>query len=199
VSRATGLLLAAALAGAGCTTSSAWGTDRLLDLTDVVDVRYGTGVGLGVQLDATMLFGTGLGWSTVDWTRVWFGRHAVDTSQTEFFGIVLSSALGGLICGPPDPAHGWYDMLFVNISMLGALDRGSDDHWFLHDDGPPFIDQLRFGGTVFLPGVHGGLYLNVGEAFDFVLGIFFLDPAGDDGVPKLPGRAEKDEQLQGSG
>ena len=189
MTRGTSLLLAAAL-GAGCTTSSAWGTDRLRDLTDVVDVRYGTGIGLGVQLDATMLFGTGLGYATVDWTRVWYGRHSVDNSGTEFFGVILGSALDGGMC-PTDPAHGWFDILFINVSLLGEMDASGSDDWFVHDDGPPLIDMFRFGGTLFLPGVHGGLHVNVGEVVDFVLGVFFLDPAGDDGVPKLPGRAEE--------
>ena len=94
MNRAAALLLAA-LAGSGCTASTSWGTDRLLDLTDMVDVRYGTGAGLGVQLDATMLFGTGLGYSTVDRSRVWFGRHSVETLHTTFFGFVLGSGMGG--------------------------------------------------------------------------------------------------------
>jgi len=200
VSRAAALLLAAALAGAGCTTSSAWGSDRLLDLTDVVDVRYGTGVGLGVQLDATMIFGTGLGYSTVDRTRAWFGRHSVETLNTAFFGMVLGSTLGWRHT-PPDPAHGWFDVLFVNVSVIlgHPMEASGDESWFAYDDGPPLIDRFRFGTTLFLPGVHGGLYLNVGEVFDFVLGIFFLDPSGDDGVPKLPETAEQATAPQGSG
>src|SRR5262249_48937976 len=86
-------LLAAALTS-GCTSSPAWGMDRLRDLTDIVDVRYGTGLGLGVQADALLLLGTGVGWSDVSYSRVWYGRHSVDTGRRTFLGLLLYSSFG---------------------------------------------------------------------------------------------------------
>ena len=183
---AAALLLAAALTSGGCTASSAWGTDRLLDLTDIVDVRYGTGLGLGVQADAMLLLGTGVGWSDVSYSRAWYGRHAVDIKHRTFLGAVLYSALGDYEY-PGDAARTWCNIVLLNIASVGPARASGDEDWFLRDDGPPIMTRLRPGVTLFLPGVHGGLYVNVGEALDFVLGIFFLDPCTDDGQPKLPG------------
>jgi hypothetical protein len=173
--------------GAGslaCQGAATWGLDRLRDASDVLDLRYGTGLGLGVHADATLYFGTGLGWSTVDHSRAWFGRHAVARGETEFFGLVLGSTLGGGMC-PPDLAHGWWHMLVFNVVALDSPDWAGDANWFENDGGPPLIDRFRFGGVLFLPGVHVGLHLNVGEVFDLLLGLFTLDPAHDDGIPKF--------------
>ena len=50
----------------GCAALATYGQDRLRDLSDVVDVRYGTGFGLGAMVQAGPLFETGLGCS-VEW------------------------------------------------------------------------------------------------------------------------------------
>lgn len=182
---AAALLLTAALTSAGCTASPAWGSDRLRDLTDIVDVRYGTGLGLGVQADALLLLGTGVGWSDITYSRVWYGRHSVDVGHRSFLGLVLYSAFGDYEY-PGDAARTWCNVVLLNIASIGPARASGDEDWFVRDDGPPILTRLRAGATVFLPGVHGGLYLNVGEAIDFVLGLAFLDPCTDDGQPKLP-------------
>jgi len=43
----------------------------------------------------------------------------------------------------------------------------------------------RIGGAVFLPGVHGGLYLDVGEILDLACGLVGYDIVQDDGHPKF--------------
>jgi hypothetical protein len=186
VRAAAALLLAAALACSSCTASPSWGKDRLLDLTDIVDLRYGTGLGLGVQADALLLLGTGVGYSDVSWSRAWYGRHAVDVGSRKFVGAVLYSAFGDYEY-PGDAARTWCNVLLLNIASIGPAQASGDENWFERDQGPPILERLRCGATLFLPGVHGGLYLNVGEAVDFLLGVFFLDPCTDDGQPKLPG------------
>jgi hypothetical protein len=181
--RLAGALLA--LACTGCATLEQYGVDRLRDLSDVVDVRYGTGLGLGLQVDATMWLGTGLGWSDIQRSRAWFGRHSVERGETSFFGLILTSVMGGGMCGA-SPAMGWWNMFGFNLAMLDVHAWGPDRAWFsgTFDNAPPAFDAFRFGGTVFLPGVHGGLYLNAGEAVDFIGGLFTLDLAHDDGIPK---------------
>jgi len=177
------LVVVVGASGLACQGAATWGRDRLSDATDVLDIRYGTGLGLGLHLDATQYFGAGVGWSRVDRSRTWYGRHAVDMQGKEFVGFVLGSALGGGMC-PPDPAHGWWHMLGFNVAALDVPNWSGDTGWFEHDNGPPFIDRARFGAVLFLPFVHGGLHLNVGEVLDLVIGLAGFDPAADDGIPK---------------
>jgi hypothetical protein len=47
------------------------------------------------------------------------------------------------------------------------------------------MDSFRIGGVVFLPGVSGGLFLNLGEVLDFACGVVGFDPLHDDGIPKF--------------
>jgi hypothetical protein len=182
----------AALGLCGCAADS-YGGARLLDLTDIVDVRVGTGLGLGVQVDATMLLGTGVGGSSVDWSRAWFGRHAVDVEGTTFVGLLVVSGFGCKYADD-DPAREWWQVFGFNRAAKGLHRWSGCEGWFAESRcGPPVIDIFRFGGTVFLPGVHGGLYLNVGEIGDLLLGVFMLDPANDDGEPKWPVESESSQ------
>ena len=91
---------------AGCAADT-WGGARLRDVSDILDVRYGTGLGLGVQVDATMFLGTGLGGSGIDSSRVWYGRHAVDVAHAVFVGLGIGSAFGtGGSCFDDNAARG---------------------------------------------------------------------------------------------
>jgi hypothetical protein len=47
-------------------------------------------------------------------------------------------------------------------------------------DRPATMDLARIGAEVLLPGVTGGLYLNLGQLADFFAGLLGFDPAGDD-------------------
>jgi len=65
-------------------------------------------------------------------------------------------------------------------SLMSMCKLGYNDRFIR----PPVIDRFRVGGEVALPLVHCGVHLNLGELCDFVLGIFGLDLADDDGLPK---------------
>jgi hypothetical protein len=153
---------AALLPLAGC----AYLSDRGRDLTDIVDVKGGVGgIGLGVKARATEFIGTGVGIGATYDTTEKFGRYAAD-SRSAFVGLGFAAIDGqsGVCPGPG-----------FEFSLLGL--RIQDDTvifpwaWF------------RFGGEVVLPGVRGGLFVNLGELVDFLAGIAGLDPVGDDGLP----------------
>jgi hypothetical protein len=176
----TASLLGLALASPGCR----YAADRGRDLTDVFDLRYGNGMGLGIQLDATMFLGTGLGYSDGTWTRTWYGRHRVDTELAQFFGWIVASELNATTA-LHDSADGWNQVLFFNAAILGPADWVGGPAWYSGESRTvPGLETLRFGATLFLPGVHGGLYLNLGELADLLGGLVTFDLADDDGVPK---------------
>ena len=160
-----GLLTAVLLvATAGCSYT----TDRLLDLTDMVDVRGGSGgFGLGVKVRATEFVETGLaaggGYEEVEF----YGRRRLDVPNSDVLQmLIVGYDKGGNISGSKVP---WE----INTFFF----RGAKP-W-----APP-VSWWRFGGEIILPGVRGGIFLNIGEILDFILGFTTLDIAGDDGLGK---------------
>lgn len=164
-----------------CASGERWARDRLLDVTDTVDFKYGRAWGLGLKLEATLYLGAGFGLGVVESSREWYGRHKEDFALDR---------LGG--------AGAWFEGLFAHAALLG-VDGGSATSagqsavntvalnvLLLWGDAqaPPRIDRWRFGAELLLPEVTGGLYLNLGQAWDLLAGIAGADPAGDDGVPK---------------
>lgn len=150
--------------------------DRALDLTDVVDPKFGYGGGgLGAKVEATTFVGAGLGlgqgWDDVEY----FGREARSRPQTVVAQLVLLGADG--VGGPCSMDE--FDLGFVNVMS----------------EPPPAIDRARFGGEVWLPLVHVGLYANAGELLDFVAGIFGADLAHDDGVAKRSARPDETSRV----
>lgn len=173
--------LVLALLGSGCASIDRYASDRLLDLTDVVDFKYGEAWGFGAKLEVTLYLGTGVGIGVVESSREWYGRHATDfTLDREggpgawldgtfaHFGIIGTD--GGT---PGDAAQSAINTVFLNVLLIG---------W--SDDAPPMIERWRVGAELLLPEVTGGLYLNFGELWDLLAGLGGGDPAQDDGVPK---------------
>ncbi len=161
--RAARVLAAAAalLPLAGC----AYLRDRGRDFTDVVDVKGGSGgIGLGVKARATEGIGTGVGFGAVYDTTEKLGRPWYD-NESAFVGLGVFAMDGRIsVC----PGEGF------EISFLGLRIQNETAtrpwEWF------------RFGGEVVLPGVRGGLFVNLGEFVDFLAGVATLDPVGDDGL-----------------
>lgn len=176
---ARGALALAALLP-GCASVERYARDRLLDVTDVVDFKYGRAWGLGFKLEITLYFGTGLGLGVQQWTREWYGRHATDFEldaagpRSWMSGIFAHLGVIGVDGGSPgDTAQSAFNTVGFNALMLSA-----------DTTAPPLIDRWRVGGELLLPGAIGGIYLNLGELWDFVAGVFGSDPAGDDGEAK---------------
>lgn len=158
-----------------CAADSTYGGDRFADLGDMVDLRYGRSMGLGVKLEATQFLGAGLGCGAVDVTES-YGRDEVRVPGM-FLHLVVIGAEGLAPCGGQPEL----DILGVNVGALRFQEP------------PKTIDWFRFGGELVLPFVTGGLYLNVGQLVDAVAGITTLDPAGDDQATEIERERQREE------
>lgn len=167
------------LAAAGCT----WSHDRLLDLTDVVDLKYGLGPGIGARVGATAFFGLAAGASYSSPTE-WAGRHGVRYGDAMLLGLGVAAADGAGLCCTNDHALG-LNVLGVELVGWQSAFRGE----------LPFIQWWRFGGEVMPAFGRFGLYLNVGELADLLAGLAAFDPAGDDGFPKSIVRGDERPAL----
>ncbi|HEX5011871.1 MAG TPA: hypothetical protein VFY71_15870 [Planctomycetota bacterium] len=186
---AAGLLLL--LACQGCGSLGQYGQDRLRDLSDILDVRYGTGLGLGSQIRVLWLE-TGFGLSTEAYYRQWFGRKSVEVRRGLFAQAVVAGIDGDYWRRKSDEllgnsSTGSFSVLVVNVPLCTSFFSGTgSEDWFEVPAGdPPLWESFRIGGVVFLPGVSGGLFLNLGEVVDFLGGVVGWDPLHDDGIPKF--------------
>ena len=192
-------LLALALVAPGCACTG----DRIMDFTDIIDVKYGTAIGAGAKVEITQYLGAGAGAAALGYNREWFGRRSVESRGFAFLHLVAIGMDGGH--GSPNP-DGWADeradiyFALVNATALGdfGLAPGGDasfDHDSLRittEENPyepvrkfePFhpLDYWRFGGEVIIPSMHFGIYFNFGQFLDFFAGIATYDPAGDDNM-----------------
>lgn len=133
--------------------------DRGRDLLDVVDVKYGIGVGAVAKVEVSDYLGAGLGLGGAN-HHEWFGR------RREWSGpiYIQAGAFGG---------EGFDDFTY-NVML-----------WTVYDPPykrPPPLQRYRVGGEVLAGFVHFGGYVNFGELADFFAGLVGADPAEDDGV-----------------
>jgi hypothetical protein len=179
--RAACLALALATLLPACASVERYARDRLMDVTDIVDFKYGDAWGFGFKIELTMYFGTGLGLGELEHTREWYGRHGTDFTLDKAGGpmdwlegtFVQLGVVGTDGGAPGNAAQSAITTLGLNVLLISA-----------DNSAPPLIDRWRFGGEVVLPWVMGGMYLNLGELWDFFAGVFGEDPAEDDGQPK---------------
>jgi hypothetical protein len=183
-----------ALTSSGCSGFARYSDDRVRDLSDIVDIRYGTGFGLGVTVQFTDSLQTGIGCSPEWYQRQWFGRKSVEVRDGLFAGALIIGFDGDYLrrLGPGewrakgDATTGSCNVLI--LTMHQGPDQGGtgSEAWFTEAGGNlPSLSTGRIGGAVFLPGVNGGLYLNFGEMLDFLLGLTTYDLMNDDGYPKF--------------
>ena len=178
-----GLALASTMVVA---TGCSWSQDRLLDLTDVVDLKYGLGPGLGAKVGATAFFGLGAGVSYSSPTE-WAGRHGVRYGDAMLLGLGVAAVDGAGFCCTNDHSDG-LNVLGVELVAWQAAFRGE----------LPFMQWWRFGFEVMPVLGRFGLYLNVGEVADLLAGLATFDPSGDDGEPKsIVGGDERPALLRG--
>lgn len=161
----------------GCASVGPYLSHRAWDFTDIVDVKYGTALGLGAKVEATMYLGLGLGIADQPRVREWFGRLSDERENGGFAYFLLGGGEGAAFHGTPglDSFH----VLLVDVFLLSEDSTGG-----IFGGWPSVMERWRFGGEVLIPFAQFGLYLNVGELVDFTLGLAGLDIAEDDGVSK---------------
>lgn len=178
------------LLGSAC----AYPVDRVRDVSDIVDFKYGTGLALGAKIELTDYVGVGGGLGVLGYRREWYGRRSYETYGGVFFHLAAFGVDGGTgMFHKEDGDQNRADLyaLLVNISAFADHFGNQDTLYALAYQRPPgyepvpMIDRFRFGGEFLIPALNFGLYVNVGEVIDFVGGIFFWDPARDDGVCKF--------------
>lgn len=184
------LLLGLLLGVAGC----AYPRDRLLDLTDIIDPKLGTGLGVGAKAELTSYLGLGGGLGVNAWLREWYGRRSYESYGDKFvhFGVFgQDGGLGGVAQDAGVRTRPDTHVTIVNVSAfadhVGRYDVfGYSDAWELPDgyEVPPLGTRWRIGGEFMIPALSFGLYVNLGEIADFVLGLGTIDFRDDDGVCK---------------
>jgi len=203
------LLAAILLLTPGCAVGRYLGY-RGMDLTDIVDLKYGVAIGVGAKVEATQFIGTGAGAAALGYSREWFGRRSMELNGFAFLHLIAMGVDGGY--GSMN-LGGWSDeraevyFLLVNATAFAdfGIAPGGDARWdHLDTAAPPKIGTIveelkppteylpvpaleywRFGFEVLVPGGQFGLYLNFGEVYDFMAGLITYDPADDDGVSFL--------------
>jgi len=154
----------------GCQAIGPYAIDRVMDLTDIVDLKLGAGLGAGAKVEATDYVGTGLGIGWSPGAVEFYGRRILDTMEVGgmFFHLGLVGLDGGIFA---IGQTGWFtpegNYLFYQTKQRRL----------------PLITRFRFGGEIwFLASI--GIYINLGEMADFLLGFGNVDIANDDGVMK---------------
>lgn len=144
--------------------------DRALDLTDVIDFKYTWSTGpAGIKVHVTDYVASGIGLGLNGEGSIseeWYGRY-----KTKLDGFLFCHLV---VCGVDNTGIDNMDK-HADMCYLGYHDRPSR---------PPMIDRFRVGAEAFVPVFHLGVFLNLGELADFLIGFTTVDIAEDDGIPK---------------
>jgi len=154
----------------GCSSVGDYLLHRGTDFLDIVDVKIGSSLGIGAKVEATDYVGTGLGFGLCLGAVEFCGRRVLDTMEVG--GAFLHLGIVGLDGGIHAIGKtGWFTPE-RNYFLFQTKERRL-----------PLVTRFRFGGEIwFLASL--GIYVNVGEVADFLLGFGNLDIANDDGVMK---------------
>lgn len=162
-------LLSAALLPACASSGGVEGylSDRGGDLVDILQVHIMAGRVGAVQVDATRYLTLGVTYEDDAWAWGLHNRGVGQwTEDIRAHGLILGRHDENRVVGIPrvSGSYGW--------------DFGGDASYMQADPGNA-LDWLTFRATVAL-GIGVDVELRVGEAIDFVLGIFTIDIANDD-------------------
>jgi len=166
------LLLVLAMLPA-CATSDAgdYFTNRGGDLVDIVRGHVMAGKGVAVKGEVTRMLHAGVGWESDVWAWGLANREVTRWRESIFtWGLLLGYHDERNVTGTIDNrVSGSYGWVFGEEGGNGFT-MADPDNW---------LDFLSVRGTLML-GLGIDLEVRVGEAIDFVAGIFQFDPAGDD-------------------
>ena len=161
---------------AGCSSVSSYPGDRIADLADIFTAEVSIGPGFDIHVQATGLFGTALGYSP-QWGPMMHGRFVgsgerttagvLISADTHITDEVMSPIYGNQVYKPRD--RSWFPFLRYPVLVPA----------FRQEELPRMLDVEA--GASAIVGAHLGL--SPIELVDFVLGLFLLDPVGDDYRP----------------
>jgi len=146
------------------------------DLVDVVRIHVVAGKAAAVKADAFRFIHAGIGWESDAWAWGLANREVTKWRESVFtWGLVLGHhderSVTGTTEGRVSGSYGW------KFGEKGnSFEFADENNW---------LDVLTVRGTLML-GLGLDVEARVGEAIDFLCGIFQFDPAGDDlAVSKL--------------
>jgi hypothetical protein len=151
-----------------CSCATTYWVDRAMDLTDIIDIKYGFCGGAGAKIEATDYLAAGLGLGVFGGTE-FYGRRSIDFSGYFFHFLLFGSDIPEGTFYAADN----HNILFYHVN-----------YYHVSGDRVPIFSRGRFGGEILLPVVTGGLYFNLGELIDFFAGFGGVDLAEDDGLFK---------------
>lgn len=183
-----GAVLAACVLVAGCAPAGRYLAARGLDLADVVQLNAGYGPGALASAKATDFAHLAAGWSR-DRKAGIVGRHAARWDE-ENLGFPVSNVAEFYYAPRWRLASA---LLCFQAREVGPFATGDREFLWNRLDSrcgrteAPWLDRfdLEAGGTALFVNARAGL--RPGQAADFVLGLFTLDPAGDDDPEGAPG------------
>lgn len=160
------LLLGGLVLGAGCSADNAYVANRAGDLADLVRGHVMWGEGFALKVDATQIFQVGV----------------TEMSEASAWGI-HRRAVGSWT----ENVSAWGFLIGHHHETVSGIDGVSGSYGWTFDDAADFrsgdpdnpLDWLTLRVTLALyAGID--LELRVGEAIDFVFGLFAIDLANDD-------------------
>lgn len=160
------LLLPACASGEG----SDYAMNRVNDFVDILRCNLKAGAGIGVEYEWTRLAGVGVLYEYKVWAAGLANRELAYWNESIFFwGLLvmhhqetINSGIGGYYSG----SYGW------------EFGKDGGNLIQLNDPKNP-LDMINVRLTV-MAGIGADIDLRVGEAIDFVVGLFQFDPADDD-------------------
>ena len=154
-----------------CATNSGedYALNRINDFGDMARFNVKAGAGIGLQYEWTRMVGIGLLYEYKTWAAGWTNRELAYWNQSIFYWGAFVEHYSETINSGITRNTGSYGWVF-------GKEGGNIIE--LNDPNNP-LDMINVRLNVML-GIGADVDLRVGEAIDFIVGLFQFDPAGDD-------------------
>jgi len=162
-------LLALSLPACANNSAGDYALNRINDFGDILRVNVKAGAGIGVEYEWTRMVGIGLLYEYKCWAAGWGNRELAYWNETILFWGAFVMHHQETINSGPSPYTGSYGWVF---------EKGGGNLIEMNDPKNP-LDMINVRLTAML-GIGADIDLRLGEAVDFVVGIFQFDPSGDD-------------------
>ena len=162
-------LLSIALPSCANTSGADYALNRINDVGDILRFNLKGGAGIGVEYEWTRMAGVGLLYEYKCWAVGWGNRELAYWNESILFWGLLVMHHQETINSGPSPYSGSYGWVFGK--------EGGNVMEFNDPNNP--LDMINTRLTV-MAGIGADVDVRVGEAIDFIVGLFQFDPAGDD-------------------